>query len=266
MEIQRRSDIPGGLGVVGVGAIAEAIVTGLCEGEGAPTLIHLSPRSPVRAGRLADRYPSVHVVDSNQTAVERADVVLVCVRPQDAHGALSDLTFGAQQAVISTMAGVPIDALRPLVAPAEVLVRAIPLPAVARRTGLTAIHPEHALARAIFDPLGGVIAVDDERALDALSASTATIAAHLAYLDTITRWLTDRGIPPTDATRYVAAVFGGLSGTLLRTQPNDFSTLADEHATAGGINEQFLAAVRRAGTFSIVERALDDVADRLQGE
>ena len=265
MEIQRRSDIPG-LGVVGVGAIGEAIITGLCEGVDAPALIHLSPRSPARAGRLADRYPSVHVVDSNQTAVERAEVVLVCVRPQDAHGALSGLTFGAQQAVISTMVGVPIDALRPLVAPAEALVRAIPLPAVARRTGLTAIHPEHELARAIFEPLGGVIAVDDERALDALSASTATIAAHLAYLDTITRWLADRGIRQTDATRYVAAVFGGLSGTLLRTHPNDFRVLADEHATAGGINEQFLAALRRAGTFSIVERALDDVADRLQGE
>jgi len=220
----------------------------------------------VRASRLAARYPSVHVVDSNQTAVERSDVVLLCVRPQDAPAALSDLTFRAQQAVISVMAGVPIDVLRSLVAPAEVVVRAIPLPAVARRTGLTAIHPQHELARAIFDPLGGIIAVDDERALDALSASTATIAAHLAYLDTITGWLADRGIPQSDATRYVAAVFGALSGTLLGTQPNDFRTLADEYATAGGINEQFLTALRRAGTFSVVERALDDVAHRLQGE
>jgi len=266
VDVQRRCDIPGDLGVVGVGAIAEAIITGLCEGADVPASIHLSPRSAVRASRLAARYPSVHVVDSNQTAVERANVVLVCVRPQDAHAALSKLTFRAQQAVISTMAGVPIDALRPLVAPAELLVRSIPLPAVARRTGLTAIYPQHPLARAIFDPLGGVIAVDDERALDALSASTATIAAHLAYLDTITRWLTDRGIPQSDATRYVAAVFGALSGALLGTQPNDFRTLADEYATAGGINEQFLAALRRAGTFSFVERALDDVAHRLQGE
>ena len=266
MDIQRRRDIPAQLGIVGVGAIAEAIITGLCEGEDAPTSIHVSPRSAVRAGRLAARYPSVHVVDSNQTVVARADVVLLCMRPQDAPAALSDLAFRAPQAVISVMAGVPIGALRPLVAPAEDLVRAIPLPAVARRTGLTAIHPRHELAGAIFDPLGGVIAVDDERALDALSASTATIAAHLAYLDTISRWLADRGIPRTDATRYVAAVFGALSATLLDTPPNDFTTLADEYATAGGTNEQFLTALRRAGTFNIVDRALDDVAHRLEGE
>jgi pyrroline-5-carboxylate reductase len=266
MDIQRPRDIPVDLGIVGVGAIAEAIITGLSEGEDTPTSIHLSPRSAVRAGRLAARYPSVHVVDNNQTVVERADVVLLCVRPQDASAALSDLVFRAQQAVISVMAGVPIGALRPLVAPAEDLVRAIPLPAVARRSGLTAIHPRHELARALFDPLGGVIAVDEERALDALSASTATIAAHLAYLDTISRWLVDRGITETDATRYVAAVFGALTGTLSGLQPKDFRTLADEYATAGGINEQFLTALRRKGAFNIVNRALDDVADRLAGE
>lgn len=266
MDDQRRRDIPGDLGIVGVGAIAEAIVTGLCEGEDAAASIHLSPRSAERANPLAARYRSVHVVDSNQAVVDRADVVLLCVRPQDAPAALSELAFRAQQAVISVMAGVPIEALRPLVAPAEVLVRAIPLPAVARRAGLTAIHPRHELARAIFEPLGGVIAVDSERALDALSASTATIAAHLAYLDTISRWLADRGIPQADARRYVAAVFGALYGTLRGTQPNDFRTLADDYATAGGINEQFLTALRGAGTFDIVDRALDDVALRLQGE
>jgi pyrroline-5-carboxylate reductase len=242
------------LGIVGVGAIAEAIVTGLCEGQEAPPSIALSPRSAARTGRLAARYPSVHVADSNQGAVERADVVLLCVRPQDAQDALSGLTFRARQTIISVMAGISVDALRSLVAPAADIVRTIPLPAVASRTGLTAIHPPHELARAIFDPLGGVIAIDDERAFDALSAATATIAAHLTYLDTIARWLADRGIPEADANRYVAAVFGGLAGTP-----------PEEYTTPGGTNEQFLAALRRAGTFDVVDRALDDVADRLAG-
>lgn len=258
-------EIPAALGVVGVGAIAEAMVTGLCDGDSAPTSVHLSPRSAARSSRLAARYPSVQVADSNQAVVDRADVVLLCVRPQDASAALSDLAFRAQQAIISVIAGISIDALRLLVAPAEVIVRAIPLPAVARRRGLTAIHPAHQVAGAIFALLGGVIAVDDEHRLDALSASTATIAAHLAYLDTISRWLADRGIPEADATRYVAAVFGALSEPLLGPQPNDFGAMADEYATAGGINDRFLAALRRSGTFTIVDRALDDIADQLGG-
>jgi pyrroline-5-carboxylate reductase len=266
VDIHGRHDIPVALGFVGVGAIAEAIITGLCEGEETPPPIHLSPRSAARTGRLAAHYPSVHVADSNQGVVERADVVFLCVKPQDAPAVLSELAFRASQTVISVLAGVQMDALRQLVAPAEDLVRAIPLPAVARRSGLTAIHPPHELAGAIFEPLGGVIAVDDEHAFDALSASTATIAAHLAYLDTISRWLAARGIPESDATRYVAAVFGALSGTLSASPPEDFNVLAEEYATAGGTNEQLLMALRSAGSFDVVSRALDDVAERLAGE
>jgi pyrroline-5-carboxylate reductase len=254
------------LGFVGVGAIAEAIITGLCEGELTPTSVHLSPRSSARTGRLAERHPAVQVAASNQAVIERADVVLVCVRPQDAPIALSDLTFRSGQTVVSVMAGVRCDALHRLVAPADDIVRAIPLPAVARRSGLTAIYPPHELAHAIFDPLGGVIAVDDERAFDALSASTATIAAHLAYLDTISRWLADRGIPESDATRYVAEIFTGVSAALPESQESGFATLADEYATAGGTNEQFLTALRRAGSFDAVNGALDEVAQRLAGE
>ena len=248
MEIQRLA-----LGLVGVGAIAEAIVTGLCEGGANAASIHLSPRSAARTDRLAARYPAVQVADSNQSVVDRADAVLVCVRPQEAADVLADLTFREEQPVISVMAGVPSRQLRPLVAPAEDLVRAIPLPAVARRAGLTAIHPPHELAGSLFGSLGDVIAVDDERAFDALSASTATIAAHLAYLDTISRWLVDRGIPEGDATRYVAEVFSGVSA-------------ADDYATPGGTNEQFVTTLRRAGSLDVVKRALDEVAERLAGE
>jgi pyrroline-5-carboxylate reductase len=265
MSIQRRRDVMGDLGVIGVGAIAEAMITGLCEGEDAPASIHLSPRNAERSSRLAARYPSVHLVDSNQAVLDRADVVLLCVRPPDAPGALSDLAFRSEQAVISVMAGISIDALRRMVTPAEVIGRAIPLPAVARRRGLTAIHPAHKLARAIFEPLGGVIALDEERAFDSLSAASATIAAHLAYLDAISGWLVDRGIPQADATRYVAAMFGSLSETMPDAQAIDFRALADEFATPGGMNEQFLGDLRREGTFEVVDRALDDVARRIEG-
>jgi pyrroline-5-carboxylate reductase len=266
VNVQNPRDIPGDLGVIGVGAIAEAMVTGLCEGEDAPASIHLSPRNAERADRLAARYPSVQVADSNQAVLERADLLLLCVRPQDASDTLSHLAFREGQAVISVIAGISIEALRSLVAPADPIARAIPLPAVSRRMGLTPIHPPNELAREIFEPLGGVVALDDERAFDSLAAASATIAAHLAYLDAISRWLVDRGIPEADATRYVAAIFGALSETLPRDGTLDFNSLADEVATTGGLNEQFLADLRRAGTYDGVERALDDVASRLEGE
>src|SRR3954454_22697619 len=109
MGIQRRCDMPDDLGIVGVGAIAEAIITGLC-GEDTLTSIHLSPRSGPRARRLAARYPSVQVADTNQTVVERADIVLLCLRRRtrlpryrrwsSAHGRPSSASWPASRSML----------------------------------------------------------------------------------------------------------------------------------------------------------------------
>jgi pyrroline-5-carboxylate reductase len=253
-----------GLGIVGVGAIAEAIVVGLCEPPAAPPSIVLSPRNPARAGALADRFPSVRVAADNQAAVSDAELVLVCVRPQDAAAALSGLTFPPDTAVISVMAGVSLEEVGRLVAPAPVLARAVPLPAVARRRGLTAVFPGHPRALDLFDPLGGTVVAQDESGLDALSAATATIAAHLAQLVTIRDWVAGRGVAEADATRFVAEVFAGVAEPL-RAPGLDLAAMADEFATPGGLNEQFLAALRGAGVPEVVRRGLDEVAARLVG-
>jgi pyrroline-5-carboxylate reductase len=251
------------LGILGVGAIAEAIVTGLCdEGDVAPSIL-LSPRGRSRSRALASRYPSVQVAKDNESVVSRSRVVLLSVRPQDADAVLRDVAFSPGQSVISVIAGVPLARLSELAAPATVLARAIPLPAVARRQGLTATYPPHREAQALFDRLGAAITVAAESTLDALSAATATVSAHFAYLATVSRWLTAQGIAEPDAARYVAATFAPLAETL-SPPPADLMALAAAHATAGGINEQFYASLREAGVFEIVERSLDQIADRLR--
>lgn len=250
------------LGVIGVGSLAEAIITGLCEEHGTAPSILLSPRSRSRSRAMASRYPSVRVAEDNQSVVRQSRVVLLTMRPQDAAAALRDIVFSPGQAVISAVAGVSVARLCELVAPASRPARVIPLPAVASRQGLTAIYPAGHEAQALFDRLGSTIAVADEEALEALSASTATIAAYFAYLATISRWLTAQGIHEADAARYVAASFAPLAETL-RTPPADLMTLAEAHATTGGINEQFCTSLRNAGAFEAIERSLDQVAARL---
>jgi pyrroline-5-carboxylate reductase len=251
------------LGILGVGAIAEAIVTGLCEDRDVAPSILLSPRGRARSAALASRYPAVRVAEDNESVVSRSRVVLLSMRPQDADAALRGLTFAPGQAVISVIAGIPMSRLRDLAAPATRLARAIPLPAVARRRGLTAIHPPQHDARVLFERLGAAILVEDEATLDVLSAATATVAAHFAYLATISRWLTARGIKEEEAARYVAATFAPLAGDF-SSPPADLMTLAAEHATAGGLNEQFYGALRDAGVFESVERSLDQVVGRLR--
>ncbi len=71
-------------GILGVGAIGEAIVTGLCEDASDAPAILLSPRNALRAEALAERFPSVAVAPSNQSLVDGVAVVVASVRARDA--------------------------------------------------------------------------------------------------------------------------------------------------------------------------------------
>jgi pyrroline-5-carboxylate reductase len=243
-------------GIVGVGALAEAIVTGLGD-----EAVVLSPRNAGRSAALAARHPSVRVAADNQAVLDAAEVVLLCVRPQDAAEVLEPLAFATGHVVISAMAGIDVATLRRLVAPAGTVTRVIPLPSVARRGALTPVHPPEPHAKALFDRLGEAVELDDEARFEAFSASTATIASHFAYLDAITRWLAAQGVGAEAATRYVSAAFADLAAVLETGAP--FPQLARDHATPGGINELFLDTLAAAGVFDEVPAGLDRVLARL---
>ena len=248
-------------GVLGVGAIGSAIVTGLCENADDPPHLLLSPRNAELARCLAERFDTVEVAPDNQAVVDGAPVVLVCIRPQIAQAVLAELRFPSDRIVISAIAGVRVQELQRLVAPATDVARVIPLPSVARRDGITPVHPPHAAATALFDRLGETIQVSDPGAFEALSASTATIAAHFAYLNAIAGWLEAQGIPKPAATRYVSSIFAGLAE--VTGSGESFDQLAREHATAGGLNEQFLDQLEQRGTFEHVGIGLDRILERL---
>jgi pyrroline-5-carboxylate reductase len=247
--------------VLGGGAIAASIGTGLCEHvDDAPPVL-LSPRNAGIAAGLAERFATVDVAADNQAVVDGADVVLVCVRPQVAESVLADLRFPADRVVISAVAGLAVQTIRRLVAPAGEVVRVIPLPSVARREGITPVHPPSAAATELFDRLGEAVEVADVKAYEAFSASTATIAAHFTYLNTIAGWLASQGVPAPEATRYVASMFAGLAEAT--RSGHSFDEIARDHATPGGTNEQFLNGLEANGVFEHVTRGLHRVLDRL---
>ena len=175
-------------GILGVGAIATAIVRGPCEGVAEAPSVVLSPRNAERAAGLAAGLRSVRVASGNQAVVDASDVVIICLLPVDAADALAELDFRADQAVVSAVAGLPVVQLAELVAPATDVARSIPLPAVATRDSITPVASGDICAIELF------LVVDDETAHECVAAASATVAAHFHYLDTIADWLAGRGI------------------------------------------------------------------------
>jgi pyrroline-5-carboxylate reductase len=252
------------LGFVGTGAITSAIVTGLnAAGLGGDTIL-VSPRNADTAAALAAKFPSVTVAASNQAVLDGCDVVMLAVRPQVAGEVLSALKFRIDHRIISLMAITPLEQVRAMVAPAQTVTRAVPLPLVADRCGPTPIFPPDQVAAAIFNRLGTAIEATSADQFIAFSTATATMAPYFTFAEEIAAWLTRHEVPAADARRYVGTVFQGLGNIAATTQEHSLAALAGEFATRGGINEQVVAHMKARGAFDALSEGLDAVLERMK--
>jgi pyrroline-5-carboxylate reductase len=251
------------LGFVGTGAITSAIVTGLSSGVAEQCSIRLSPRNPGIASDLANRFPKVSIASSNQDVLDDSEIVLLAIRPQIAPNVISELHFRPGHRVISVVSGLSLRRVSDLVTPAAKITRAVPLPSVANRRGPTAIYPPDGIVADLFSTLGTAFEVEHEDEFDALCTATATIASYFAFAGRVASWLVGQGVPPCKARDYIARIFCGLGNTAVDSPERSFQSLADDHATPGGINEQVLTHLVRHGVFEAVSDGLDAVMHRI---
>ena len=250
------------LGFLGSGAITSAIVTGLnAETPGRHSIL-LSPRNAGVAAALAGRFPGVAVASSNQEVLDASETVVVAVRPQIVRSVLAELHFRPDHHVISVVAATGVGTVAKMVAPATKVTRAVPLPSAAKRQCPTGVHPNDPVAVELFAELGTAFAVDTEEEFEAICAATATMASYFAFADAIASWLERRGVAPAKARQYTAQVLSGLADTAAGEPERTFESLASDHATRGGLNEQVRAYLTERGMFESVSEALDGVMRR----
>lgn len=250
---------------MGTGAIASAIVTGLHSGGNADYSSVLSPRNTEAAAALARQFPGVSVAGSNQQVVDSCETVVIAVRPQIVREVLVQLHFREDQSIISLVSGLALDQVAGLVAPAHRVSRAVPLPSTARRRCPTAIFPRDPVSEKLFSLLGAAFAVETEREFNVFCSATSTMAAYFAFGGAIAGWLEREGVPQAQARDYTARVLSGLAAAAMENPQRSFSELAADHATRGGMNEQFLRDWSASGTFDAFSRGLDAILRRVNG-
>jgi pyrroline-5-carboxylate reductase len=249
------------LGFIGTGTITAHLVRGLKASALADWPVLLSPRGAAVARALSD-LPRVTVGASNQDVLDRADIVVLAVRPQVAQAVLRPLRFRPDMPVISLVAALSVTTLRDWTGAAQIC-RAIPLPFVERRSGVTPVFPPLAAAMALFDAVGQALPIDQAQEFDIYATASALMGTYFGLVDTARGWMTDQGISDADATTYLRALFADLGRSLAASdQPPAALRLA--HSTPGGLNAQLHEVFAGQGGSAAVAAGLAAVLARIR--
>ena len=250
------------LGFIGTGAITEAIVVGLMEAEFPLSEIFVSARGAATAARLAASFEKVRVCNHNQEIVDASDILFLAVRPQIAEEVVSSLAFPGDVAIVSLIAMLPAEKIAGWIGHPVDVTRAIPLPSVANRSGVTVIYPGSDRLTQLFGALGAVVNATSIEEVNAYSAAASLMATYFGCLETAVQWMVAHGAEYGGARTYVARVFWGLAQTAIKSHAT-FETLVGAHSVPQGLNEQAYRVFAGSGGTDALVAAMDSVATRI---
>ena len=253
------------IGFVGTGVITEAIVSGLVASYFVAEELCVSERNSTRSARLAALDSRVRVEADNQRIVDTADLLFLAIRPQDAEEVVRSLRFQPNQAVASLIATIEGETLQQWIEVPVKIVRAIPLPPVAQRRGVTAIYPPDADLAKLFTALGSAVEAQTLDEFDAYAAASALMGLYFGVMESAAEWLGEQGAEAAGARQYLSDVFVELARTAEREVDVSFAELRVEHSTPGGLNQQLHEVFVEQGGSQAIHAALDSVSSRIRG-
>ena len=248
------------IGFIGTGRIARRLVEGAA-GRGHELIV--TRRSETVSAELAAAHPEVEVATTAADVVERCDTVFLCLPVERARTVLEGLPFRAEQAVISVMVGLGLEALRGLAAPAGELAITVPLPSIARGGCPLPVHPASPTLAAIYGDRNPVLALPDESALQQFFAVTGTVLPVLEELRTAVHWLANQCGDTALAEHYVTSLYAGY---LAAIGPSDtpLDAAIDDLSIEGGLNATLRERVAESGHYERLETGLDALLARLR--
>ncbi len=247
------------IAILGAGNMGGAIARGLLTSGVMPDELVLTRRTPEVPKALADL--GLTIETQNTVAVAEAEVVIVAVKPWLVSELLQDLPLKPETTVISVAAKVSLEELKTDVRHLKGIhvVRAMPNTAVALRCGVTALAASDesgmSVARALFERLGMVVDVPEEKFPAMTALSGCGIAHALRFLRAGQTAGVEMGIPATDAAQLFAQVMKGAAELILQTRHHPEEEI-DRVCTPGGLTIQGLHALEEAGFSAAVVQGL----------
>jgi pyrroline-5-carboxylate reductase len=256
------------LALIGAGKLGEGLLSGILGSQLVPVgRVEATVAHQPRADYLAEKY-GIKAHTHNVQAVAGADLVLICLKPQQVKGFLREVKSKLRKdaVIISSAASVTTALIeREMGRPARV-VRAMPNTPCLIRQGMTALAAgQHAteddmrLARQIFSSMGRSVVVD-EKHMDAITGLSASGPAYVyMIIESLAEAGVKMGLPRDLSTELSAQTLLGASAMVLHTgeHPAKLKDIVTTPAGCtidglleleeGGLRVTLIKAVVRAG-------------------
>jgi len=169
--------------IIGGGNLGSSIAGGLTESGKNPSEITVTRRQIEKLSGLKEK--GIQVSSDNIQAIEKADIIILCVLPQKVNDVLEEISDSIQphQLVISTVSGISIDEIQKRIKAKVEVIRAMPNTAIAIRESMTCIAGKNKnsdsvnITKSIFEQLGKVVIINE----DQMTSATALCACGIAF-------------------------------------------------------------------------------------
>ena len=252
---------------VGAGNMARSLARGLIGAGTAAEAIRAADPDPAQRARFTEL--GAATFERNDAAVAGASAVVLAVKPQLLCGVLEALAIERGQIVISIAAGVPLSALSARTPPDTPIVRCMPNTPALLGAGITGMFANAAataahrqLADAILSAAGRTLWLDDEAALDAVTAVSGSGPAYFFYLmDALIDAGESLGLDrATAVTLTLETAYG--AARMAREGVDSPAQLRAAVTSPGGTTERALSILDAAGARDVLQRAVAGAAAR----
>ena len=252
------------LGFIGTGRISSSVIEGIFKSNLKIKKIYISPRNRTIANKLNKRFKKVVISRNNQQLIDKSNWVFLAVTPKIGNKILKKLNFKKNQKIISFISTINLAQLKKMIGKKSKIVRAIPLPPISIRKGPVPICPPDKQVKNFFNKLGTTVEIKNEKLSINFWATSGMMAPFYEYLKVLSNWLVRRGIKRKEAQRYITSLFVALSQDSSVHSEKDLKYLVKDSQTPGGLNEQAVKQLRKAGFYKKLDKSLNSIHKRLK--